>query len=40
MTAGIAGHRLKAFILAAVAHIVDKGPGAIERGGAKVIFVP
>jgi hypothetical protein len=40
MAAGIAGHRLKALVLAAVAHIVDKGPGAIERGGAKIILIP
>ena len=40
MTAGVAGHRFKALILAAVAHIVDKGPGAIERGGTEIVLIP
>ena len=30
----------KAFILAAVADVVDKGPGAVERGRAEIVLVP
>src|SRR5690349_644696 len=40
MAAGITGHRFKTLLIAAVTHVVDQRPGAVERGRAEIVGIP